>query len=338
LQLIGDYLLKQNILVKKDKFPILDNIDVIIFDIDGVLVNVSASYHQSVIDTVQYYFTHIIRKAGKEKLVDRQIINSFKLVGGFNDDWELTAAVILYYLWKMKQSKLNTLEKLKDSPPTIDEFIGENLSAGDGLSQLHMWIKENASDPDEIFSLWHKEKIFQIAKEFYAGKKYCYRFYNFYPEFIKKNNGNIESETILINPEATQILKNYNMGILTGRDKAETRYILNKIGWESIIKPEMIITSQDNKKKKPSPEGLEYLMDTSSSKTGLYIGDTMADLLTVKNFNKQHKKQQCMFALILDNKFAGDGYRIQKENFLDKGVDFLAENVNQIISLVHNKN
>jgi HAD superfamily hydrolase (TIGR01548 family) len=336
--LIEDYLQKQNILVKKDKFPILDNIDVIIFDVDGVLVNVSDSFHKSAIDTVQYYFSNIIKISGKEELVDRQLINSFKLAGGFNDDWELTAAAILYYLWKMKQSKLNTLEELKDSPPTIDKFIGENLSTGDGLSQLHMWIKENASDPDEIFSSWDKEKIFQIAKEFYAGKKYCYRLYNFYPEFIKKDNGNIERETILINPEAIQILKNYNIGILTGRDKAETRYILNKIGWESFLKPEMIITSQDNKKKKPSPEGLKYLLDISNSKTGLYIGDTMADLLTVKSFNKQRKKQQCLFSLILDNKFAGDTYQAQKENFLGKGVDFLAENVNQIISLVHNKN
>ncbi len=70
---------------------------------------------------------------------------------------------------------------------------------------------------------------------------------------------------------------------------------------------------------------------------GLYIGDTMADFLTVKNLNKQHKKKQCLFSLVLDSNFTRSNYQNQKEHYLNEGVDILAENVNQVVCSVNNK-
>ena len=78
-------------------------------------------------------------------------------------------------------------------------------------------------------------------------------------------------------------------------------------------------------------------MEESRSRMGLYIGDTMADFLTVKNLNQQHKNQPCLFSLVLNSNFARNNYQKQKEHYLNEGVDILAENVNQVVCLVHNK-
>jgi HAD superfamily hydrolase (TIGR01548 family) len=56
---------------------------VIIFDIDGVLVDVHGSFHQTVIDTVRFF-------TGKR--VTRTELYHWKNRSGFNDDWTLSTA------------------------------------------------------------------------------------------------------------------------------------------------------------------------------------------------------------------------------------------------------
>ncbi len=327
-----EYLLENKILIKKEAYSLLSEIDTIIFDIDGVLVDVSSSYHQTIIDTVQYYFCNIINMQGKENLVDKNTITGFKMIGGFNNDWELAAAVVLFYLWKMKEYHTKSLEELKERHLSIDDFIKENLSNGGGLPQLITWVKENSCNVEDVLALWNKKKIFQIAKEFYAGKKNCFHLYGFHPEIVTQTEGNIEKEIILIESEISEILKSYQVGILTGRIKTETRFIIEQIGWSSWVDPEMVVTSEDFSTK-PSPDGLDSLLGKFKSKMGLYIGDTMDDLLTVKNLNHHHGKLHCLSVLVLGNGFLRE--KGQKEYYMKNNVDLLAANVNQVVELVH---
>jgi len=331
--LFNNYLQKNEILIRKDILPFLLEVDTIVFDIDGVLVDVSASYYQTIIDTVQYYFSSIMNMPGKDKLLDKQMIDSFKMVGGFNDDWELTAAAVLYYLWKMKEQQIVSIKELKNNSPVISEFINKNLSGGGGLTQFITWIRENTYNPEDIFILWDKEKIFQIAKELYSGGKYCFRLYGFSPGIIDNIDGNVEQEVLSIKPRIEKMLKKYNIGILTGRNRAETDFLIERIKWKSWLQPERVVTAEDGLKK-PSPAGLRYLMNKFQSEVALFIGDTMDDLLTVKNLNSQNDSINCLSALVLGQDFKkGVKY---KEHYLKNNVDILAEDVNQVINLLEN--
>ncbi len=60
-------------------------IPVILFDMDGVLVDVSGSYRRAIEETV-YHFTG--------RAVSPKTIQRYKDRGGFNDDWALTHALI----------------------------------------------------------------------------------------------------------------------------------------------------------------------------------------------------------------------------------------------------
>ena len=57
----------------------------ILFDMDGVLVDVSRSYRRAILDTVSHFVGSTIEPA---------LVQQFKNRGGFNDDWELTRAMI----------------------------------------------------------------------------------------------------------------------------------------------------------------------------------------------------------------------------------------------------
>jgi HAD superfamily hydrolase (TIGR01548 family) len=60
-------------------------VELVIFDVDGVLVDVSESFHRTTIETVRYF-------TGRR--VSRAEIHRWKNRSGYNDDWKLTTAWI----------------------------------------------------------------------------------------------------------------------------------------------------------------------------------------------------------------------------------------------------
>ncbi len=74
-------------------------LDVLIFDIDGVLIDVSESYRSAIRQTVQIYLETVMGLAACDgELVAREDVTALKLAGGFNNDWDLTAAIVKYFL------------------------------------------------------------------------------------------------------------------------------------------------------------------------------------------------------------------------------------------------
>jgi phosphoglycolate phosphatase-like HAD superfamily hydrolase len=74
-------------------------VDKLIFDFDGVLVQTIQSYRQTVRKVVDYYFLEILALEGEEgKLVTLRDIQKFKDTGLYNNDWKLSYAFITYYL------------------------------------------------------------------------------------------------------------------------------------------------------------------------------------------------------------------------------------------------
>jgi HAD superfamily hydrolase (TIGR01548 family) len=62
-----------------------NKIEIVIFDVDGVLVDVRGSFHRSTVQTVRHF-------TGKRVAISE--IQRWKSKSGFNDDWKLTTAWI----------------------------------------------------------------------------------------------------------------------------------------------------------------------------------------------------------------------------------------------------
>ncbi|MGQ9719818.1 MAG: HAD family hydrolase [Candidatus Jordarchaeum sp.] len=85
----------------------------LIFDCDGVLVDVSESFRAAIIKTTNWYFKELIG-LGKisEDLITTEETGFFKNSGGFNNDWYLTYGVILYFVSLLVIHLKNQKEKI----------------------------------------------------------------------------------------------------------------------------------------------------------------------------------------------------------------------------------
>jgi len=96
---------------KKDSPKDISAITKLIFDFDGVLVYTSQSYRQTIRKVVDYYFLEILGLEGeKGKLATLDDAQNFKDTGLYNNDWNLSYAIITYYLAllmrKLQQKRL----------------------------------------------------------------------------------------------------------------------------------------------------------------------------------------------------------------------------------------
>jgi phosphoglycolate phosphatase-like HAD superfamily hydrolase len=113
---------ERRIYVREGAEEAVRGIEKIIFDFDGVLVQTSQSYRQTVRKVVDYYFLEILGLEGKEgKLATLRDIQKFKDTGLYNNDWNLSYAFITYYLILIMR-ELEQKSALKDFTKRFDNL------------------------------------------------------------------------------------------------------------------------------------------------------------------------------------------------------------------------
>ena len=135
-KLNSNYLFNENIILNKKILDKISQVDTLVFDIDGVLIDVRDSYREAICQTVQFYFKEILCFRGSQNLINPEEVKYFKMAGGFNNDWDLTSAVVLFYLMKARENNLKDVYELKNAKPDIKTFTTKMLSPGGGLAKV----------------------------------------------------------------------------------------------------------------------------------------------------------------------------------------------------------
>ncbi len=125
-----------------------DKLKWVIFDIDGVLIDVSKSFDQCVLKTVEY----LIPNKPKELTID--IIRKMRNIGEFGDDFKITEAIIRMIKYNADfeaelQNGMLNIEHIREKYPGLEFnpqkivevfnslYLGKNTFAKNGL-----WKKE----------------------------------------------------------------------------------------------------------------------------------------------------------------------------------------------------
>lgn len=289
-------------------------IDLIVFDIDGVLIDTMQSFITTIVITTQYYINNILRLDVDLSHLSETDAMKFKEFTGFNNDWDLTEGMITYQLFLYKSGLTNF---------QLADFLQEVDEAGGGLKGIYEVVK-NYCNAETIAWLRDKVNRYLIRKtfqEFYGGENYCESLYGFAPQSYKCK-GSVEAETILLD---TGLIRRWDgaVGILTGRTKEETELALKMLQFTDIDR-NLVQYSDDILPDKPHPEKIVRILHNADSNAALYIGDSIDDYLTVVNYNQRGQKRRLKFGLVAE----------QGDNFPDNARNLMAESVNPLFEFI----
>jgi len=98
--------------VRRDRISQIRRVDGIIFDCDGVLVDVRESYNKAISKSTAYILKGVTGHAVPESLVSDEIIYLFRRTGGFNNDWDTVYGVLMFTLSSLPKDARRCLEGL----------------------------------------------------------------------------------------------------------------------------------------------------------------------------------------------------------------------------------
>ena len=148
-------------------------IKALLFDMDGVLVDVSRSYRRAIADTVEHFTG---RKIGENT------IQRYKNYGGFNDDWKLTHAIITDTAMEVPLSRVIEQFQQRYRGDNWDGFINEEppLITEENLQRLNsdgriMGVVTGRPEEEAEWTLqnldWKKYFPLLVAKEKQGDRK-----------------------------------------------------------------------------------------------------------------------------------------------------------------------
>jgi HAD superfamily hydrolase (TIGR01548 family) len=299
----------------------IEDIDGIVFDCDGVLVDVSNSYDLAIQRTTAYILKEI---AGIPKFdpVTSKIIEGFKATGGFNDEVDLTYASIL------SLAAANNLNK------PGKQFIFQVIENADqtGIKSVEKYLESLNADITNI-----KKKLdypgprdtnllCSIFDQLFYGPKLYSKL------FKKKSNfseqGLIENDIVLVKKELLEKLKkkfDKKIAIVSGRGIESIRYSLKELLDEFNVENSMFLEDEPRELGKPNPDSLVHTLNGISSSHCLYVGDSMEDFIMAQKATKMGKKTT-FCGLIGTSKFPEE----KKKLFEEKNVSLVVNSINDL--------
>ena len=253
------------------------DIDSLIFDCDGVLIDITKSYDQTIITTAKYVL-ETLANIDDSIDIDFKIIDGFKSTGGFNDEVDLTYAAILSIVAAKKLKKDQT------------EFIFTVIKNSDstGIKSVENFLK-NQVDISKIVNQLsypgsHKENVlYQIFDQLFYGPELYLKLFKNNSKF--SDPGLIENDDVILDDElCIKLQKKFGnqISMVTGRGKESVSYSLKNLLQKFDLPHSVFLEDESRDLAKPNPQALVDSIHGMSSKSCLYVGDSMEDFIMAK--------------------------------------------------------
>ncbi len=283
----------------------------VLFDIDGVLVDVRPSYYRVIQKTVIFYLRDILGFPVPDDLVTEAHVAAVKRMGGFNNDWYSVVALLQTFLAAFPPvsppagEDVDALraavvpltrvpdveERLRAAAQRFLDIEPAVRSAGGGLQGViavvgtrnHFLIRSGTWDPKD-------DLVVRIYQEIYLGPALFQQVYGMPAQFYH-GPGLIDDEVRIISVETVaQLAEQYPLGLVTGRPRIEAEYALKHLHlWSYFrvlvsldeVRMEMQRRGTEEFLGKPHPWSLleaARVLDPGGRAAVVFVGDTNDDM------------------------------------------------------------
>lgn len=228
--------------------------DALIFDVDGVLLNVERSFPEVIRRGIQKGWGSVCRGITDSVGYTSEHERIFKRHGAFNDDYDIAWTMLSIAAFSGKKDLSSALP----SPQMLSEELG--TFSADVIS----WISARYGTPVP------RDAVRKICAELYFGTELAPGLYR------------LEIPMLSLHWEDLPL----PVGVYTGRNLPEWQLAKKALGWQDF--PDDRIIHSDTGIHKPSPEGLELLSKRLGCTDPVFFGDTGSDMKAQAAFGKGH--------------------------------------------------
>ena len=273
----------KEIYISDDMIQKIQKFDSIIFDCDGVLVDIRNSYDYAINKTISAIMNELFDDKISD-VVNSKILYGLKASGGFNDEVAVVYAVVMT-LVASKKSNLK-FEKL-----IIDVINNANES---GINSIDNYFINQNIDLKEIKLKLDYENsrkisyIHRIFNQLFYGPKLYEEIFKEKSRFSEKPL--IDLDNIVLDDNLMFKLKTRfgnKISTVTGRGNFAFSYSMKNYLDNFDMKNSVFLEDRSLELAKPNPESLIESISGINSKCSLYIGDSMEDLMMVEKC-KEH--------------------------------------------------
>jgi HAD superfamily phosphatase len=287
--------------------PAAAGVGSLVFDIDGVLLDVHRSFREVIPQSVNYYLEVILHEDGRAPLMRSEDVHAWKTAGGFNNDWDVAEGALMLALWWSRHP---------ETAPPLAGLVEALAADGGGIEAARRILRRKAGskEADGIVRDIDRSGLERIFKELYVGGARFREVFGEEPRFFR-GTGGMEREQPLTGGPAWEAARRYPLGILTGRIPQEARLAAERLGLEEILDTPRIVTDDGRFPTKPDPGGLVHLAGTLPERPLYYFGDNRDDLTALLGARRVMADDRLYFVYCLSGStdrdtlrwFAGSG-------------------------------
>ncbi len=350
-------LLGEGVMILEESFDAFRDVEAIVFDCDGTIIDSRSSYRLADKITACIILEKLCGiecRFGKD--FDDAIMR-LEMLGGFNNDWDKTSAIIQAIFLHLREPprEMREIGRIEDIEEYLERCLAEESSPEDVRAGIE-WIRVRASerygrymalkDLEEVLDeeaerrgrLQRLNELREIIDpsagygsgllptlydEIYLGEEGVRQRHGSTPRYVSWA-GLLDREKVVITRETLETLLRIvprGLALATGRGRWETEKVLGDLIEYFDLSSSIFSAEDPSSYEKPSPRILLECSKRLKAWSIAYVGDSFEDLLLVEKAVEEGL--DAFFIGVLTNPYS-------MEIFMQNKADAIIEDVNSL--------
>jgi HAD superfamily phosphatase len=302
--------------------------DCILFDIDGVLVDIRKSYNAAIKETVEYVLKFITGNSFRALVTD-QIILKFRQSGGFNNDIDTSYAIILAILANPPKNISQGRKFLAKIAENCDESGYVSVEKFLAIYDIVRW-KKILAYPAPV----KESMLARVFDEIFYGPDLFRKQDHLEPKYFTSGKPLIKNDKLAASARTMNKLNKMlhgNLALVSGRSRLAAEHSLQPIIKYFNYDASVFLEDKRREYAKPNPYAIKHAMKVMGAKTAVYVGDSAEDLFMARRAEKE-TGAEIAFVGVYGNSSEPDK---TIDKFKQEDVEAIIRSVNQLPNIIN---